>query len=96
MAFAAPHVILLGDSIFDNGAYVSGGPDVVHQLRDRLPRNGRATLLAVDGTTTSEVLLQLQRAPSDASHLVVSVGGNDPHSEITKFSRRELTRSAML
>ena len=28
-----PHVVLLGDSILDNGAYTSGGPDVVTQLR---------------------------------------------------------------
>jgi len=26
------HVVLLGDSIFDNAAYVHGGPDVVAQL----------------------------------------------------------------
>ena len=32
-----PHVALLGDSIFDNGAYTSGGPDVVTQLRAILP-----------------------------------------------------------
>jgi len=28
------HIVLLGDSIFDNAAYVAGGPDVVRQLRD--------------------------------------------------------------
>ena len=28
-----PHVVLLGDSIFDNGAYTQGGPDVITQLR---------------------------------------------------------------
>jgi hypothetical protein len=31
------HIILLGDSIFDNGVYVPGGPDVVKQLRQVLP-----------------------------------------------------------
>ena len=32
------HIVLLGDSIFDNGAYVRRGePDVVRQLRARLP-----------------------------------------------------------
>ena len=29
------HIVLLGDSIFDNAAYVAGGPDVVKQLRER-------------------------------------------------------------
>jgi len=71
------HIVLLGDSIFDNAAYVSGGPDVVHQLRERLPAGWQATLRAVDGAVTSGVKSQLQRLPKDASHLVISVGGND-------------------
>ena len=71
------HVVLLGDSIFDNGAYVAGGPDVVTQLRARLPPDWRATLCAVDGDVTADVTRQLANVPGDASHLVVSVGGND-------------------
>ncbi len=71
------HIVLLGDSIFDNAAYVSGGPDVVHQLREHLPASWQATLRAVDGAVTSGVKSQLQRLPKDASHLVISVGGND-------------------
>ena len=31
------HVILLGDSIFDNARYVPGGPSVIEQLRRALP-----------------------------------------------------------
>jgi lysophospholipase L1-like esterase len=72
-----PHVVLLGDSIFDNAAYVAGGPDVAWQLRERLPEGWRATLNAVDGAVTSGVERQLERLPQDASHLVVCVGGND-------------------
>ena len=34
------HVVLLGDSTFDNSAYVAGGPDVVAQLRAVLPALG--------------------------------------------------------
>ncbi len=71
------HVVLLGDSIFDNAAYVPGGPDVVTQLRGVLPSGWRATLLAVDGDVTSGVGRQLRGVPRDATHLVVSVGGND-------------------
>ncbi len=70
------HVVLLGDSIFDNGAYVSGGPDVVTQLRQELP-GWKCSLLAIDGDVTTGVARQLGRLPEDASHLVVSVGGND-------------------
>lgn len=72
-----PHVILLGDSVFDNAAYVSGGPDVVQQLRAVLPAGQHASLLAVDGSVIVDVPHQLARCPEDASHLVVSVGGND-------------------
>ncbi|EMY33947.1 hypothetical protein D477_012248 [Arthrobacter crystallopoietes BAB-32] len=74
---ASGHVVLLGDSIFDNQAYVDGGPDVVAQLRDELPAGWHATLLAVDGDLTTDVAQQLRRLPSDATHLVVSAGGND-------------------
>jgi hypothetical protein len=72
-----PHVALLGDSIFDNGAYTGGGPDVVTQLRPLLPSGWQATLVAVDGARTEDVARQLTRLPRDASHLVLSVGGND-------------------
>jgi hypothetical protein len=72
------HVVLLGDSILDNRAYVSAGePDVVAQLRAVLPSGWRATLGAIDGAVTADVARQLQKVPPDASHFVVSVGGND-------------------
>jgi len=71
------HVTLLGDSVFDNGAYVGGGPDVVTQLRQRLPAGWRAALAAVDGGVIRDIPRQLERLPDDATHLVISVGGND-------------------
>ena len=72
------HVVLLGDSIFDNAAYVAAGaPDVIRQVQQRLPRGWRATLGAVDGSTTADVRSQLRRLPADATHLIVSAGGND-------------------
>lgn len=71
------HLILLGDSIFDNGVYVDGGPDVCSQLRDLLPATWRASLLAVDGAVSRDVVSQLAHLPADASQLVLSVGGND-------------------
>lgn len=79
-----PHVVLLGDSIFDNGAYTAGGPEVITQLRSLLPHGWKATLLAVDGARSEDVTLQLERLPQDASHLVLSAGGNDAlaHSDL--------------
>lgn len=71
------HVVLLGDSIFDNARYVPGEPAVIDQLRSALPKGWSATLLAVDGHITSNVAEQMTRMPKGATHLVVSVGGND-------------------
>jgi GDSL-like Lipase/Acylhydrolase family len=71
------HIVLLGDSIFDNSAYTRGGPDVISQLRELLPADWQASLLAVDGATLGNVHSQLEYMPSDASHLVLSAGGND-------------------
>ena len=71
------HIVLLGDSIFDNAAYTSGAPDVVRQVRQRLSYGSKATLRAVDGGTTGDVREQLRRLPADATHLIVSAGGND-------------------
>jgi hypothetical protein len=72
-----PHVVLLGDSIFDNGVYVAGGPDVVTHLERALPDGWQATLAAIDGATTEDMAIQYRRIPSDATHLVLSIGGND-------------------
>lgn len=74
---AAPHIVLLGDSIFDNGAYTGGKPDVIAQLRKILPAEWKATLLARDGATTEGIPDQLVRLPADTTHLVLSVGGNN-------------------
>ena len=90
-----PHLVLLGDSIFDNAAYVPGGPDVVVQVRRHLPANWRATLLAVDGAVTSGVRAQLARLPADATHLVLSVGGNDALGHTDLLDRR-VTSSAQV
>src|SRR5262249_20264120 len=71
------HVVLLGDSVFDNGAYVPGEPPVIEQLREALQPGWAASLLAVDGHVTADVATQLQELPPNASHLIVSCGGND-------------------
>jgi len=71
------HLVLLGDSILDNAAYTRGGPDVISQVRALLPKQWKASLLAIDGSTTDDVPAQLSRLPCDATHIVLSAGGND-------------------
>jgi hypothetical protein len=70
------HVVLLGDSIFDNRAYTNGGPTVIDHVRTALP-DWQATLLAADGSIMSFIPRQLSQLPVDTSHLVISIGGNN-------------------
>src|SRR5262245_46170669 len=75
------HIVLVGDSIFDNAAYVAEGPDVLQQLLGILPSGWRATLNARDGAVIRDVSEQLSRLPTDASHVVISAGGNNALGE---------------
>jgi hypothetical protein len=78
------HTILLGDSIFDNIHYVEDGqPDVVKQLQALIPN---ATLRAADGAIIELLSLQISDLPEDATHLVVSIGGNDCLQSISVFA----------
>jgi lysophospholipase L1-like esterase len=76
------HLVLLGDSIFDNAAYVPDEPCLSVAPRGRWREQvgayvGQVTLLAVDGGVTADVVKQANGIPASASHLFVSVGGND-------------------
>jgi hypothetical protein len=103
-----PHLVLLGDSIFDNGFYVPGESALIEQLQAALATTlplspgGRgaggeggawqATLVAVDGNIVIDVPRQLERLPADATHLAISVGGNDAlrHSTILGQAARNV------
>jgi hypothetical protein len=74
---AVKHVVLLGDSVFDNATYVGRDPDVRRQLEDLLPDGSQVTLAARDGAVMSDMASQLHGLPRDATHLIISVGGND-------------------
>jgi hypothetical protein len=72
------HVFMMGDSVFDNGAYVRAGePDVRKQLAAFLPAGDCVSSAARDGAVIASIGEQLARIPSDATHIVVSMGGND-------------------
>lgn len=90
------HVVLLGDSVFDNAAYVGGGADVLKHLRSLVPKGWRATLAAVDGSVVSDVRGQLERAPRDATHLVVSAGGNDALMNVGILEERARSSAEVL
>jgi len=80
------HIVLLGDSIFDNSSYVNLGElDVPNQLRSLVGHNSNVTNLAVDGHLIRHVKNQLNNLPSDVTHLFVSVGGNDGLGHLSIF-----------
>jgi len=92
------NLVLLGDSILDNGSYVGGGPDVCQQLREKLPKGWRAALLAKDGSLTADVQDQLQNLPDSATHLLISSGGNDAlqHRDLLHNSIKRVAGNCLL
>ena len=80
------HIILAGDSVFANRSYVKEGePDVRDQLADLLDDGDKVTLIAVDGDMNNDVSKQLDNIPNDATHLFISIGGNDALMHIDAF-----------
>ncbi|MGJ7917819.1 SGNH/GDSL hydrolase family protein [Massilia sp. LXY-6] len=74
------HIVLLGDSIFDNAPYVPAGTQVQAQLQSVLAAQDRVSLLARDGAVLADMVAQvarLQELPEPADWLLVSCGGND-------------------
>jgi len=71
------HLVLVGDSTLDNRPYTDGGPAVIDHVVKQLGEGSTASLLAVDGDMTRDVERQLETLPPSATHLVLSVGGND-------------------
>jgi hypothetical protein len=85
---APEHVVLFGDSIFDNAAYTRGQPSVIEHLRRELPPAWTASLCAVDGSTTRTLPAQLNRMPGGVTRAVVAIGGNDALAKIHLLSLR--------
>ena len=71
------HIVLLGDSILDNAAYVNGGLNVIAHLRQQIPAEWKVSLRAVDGSVVENVRNQAHGLPDDATHLIISAGGNN-------------------
>ena len=71
------YIALLGDSIFDNDAYVLNGPGVIAQLRVSMPSHWSAIKLAIDGDCIRHVESRLNYLPNHMTDLVLSIGGND-------------------
>lgn len=53
------HIVLMGDSIFDNASYVPAGMDIRTQLESMLHRKHQISLLARDGSVLADMAGQL-------------------------------------
>lgn len=92
------NICLLGDSILDNAVYTNGEPAVTEHLNRLLGETGKATLLAVDGSVTAQVNRQIQRLPPEATHVILSSGGNDAlaHQDLLKQPARSVAQALLL
>ena len=90
------HLVLVGDSTLDNRPYTDGGPAVIDHVVKHLGEGSTASLLAVDGDMTGDVERQLETLPPSATHLVLSVGGNDALMQIGVLERPARTVSDAL
>ena len=70
--------ILLGDSILQNGIWISEGKSIDYILNERT--KGKTLSLAVDGSKIVDVYSQINEIPSNINKITrifLSVGGND-------------------
>ncbi|MEM0942638.1 MAG: SGNH/GDSL hydrolase family protein [Pseudomonadota bacterium] len=77
------HLVLLGDSVLDNGVYVGEGePSVSQQIQAALP-GVSVEMRAIDGSMVADVVELLDRMPlPEAAPVVLSVGGNNALDKI--------------
>ena len=73
-----PLILLLGDSIFNNEAYVKNGKSIVNLLKDK---EQEVDSYAVNNASIIDIYQQLNNVPLDLNNehtsLFLSVGGND-------------------
>jgi hypothetical protein len=93
---SALNIVLLGDSTIDNASYTDGGPSVPEHVEALLGAQGTVTMLAVDGSTTTDVPNRLSSVPDEATHLFMSVGGNDAMMRVDVLNRAATSVSGAL
>ena len=71
-----PHIVLLGNSIFDNKPYLEPGESVINDRAACFPMDWQSTPMAYDGTVTKELSAQFARLPASATYVVISYDEN--------------------
>lgn len=81
-------LVLLGDSILDNGPYTRPEPDTTAHLARLLAPEWSVKRLAQDGATMSDLPRQLEELRARPSLAVLSIGGNDATRHVGLLERR--------
>ena len=71
------HIVLLGDSIFDNKSMFAAGLMSSLICGNKCLKGGKSLLCAVDGNVVENVQTQILGLPDDVTHLFISAGGNN-------------------
>jgi len=88
---AKKRIILLGDSIIDNGGYVRPGEaDVAKQLQALLPQQA-IIKRAVDGAVCADVLGSQTANLESTDRIILSAGGNDALQHIDLLDAATVT-----
>ncbi len=81
-------LVLLGDSILDNGPYTMPEPDTTAHLERLLLPDWSVHRVARDGATLGDMPVQLGELASHCTAAVLSVGGNDATRHIGVLDQR--------
>lgn len=89
------HVILIGDSVLNNSAYVTKSKSVPERLKSKMSA-GNFLNVAQDGATITDLYAQLDKIPlelNDSNTFVfISAGGNDILNKKIKLNDAKLTK----
>lgn len=84
-------VALLGDSIFDNQAYVEPGQAVLDKINLAKPLDTEFELLALDGATTEDIAEQCALVDEETDLIFLSCGGNNALNVASVFEQQART-----
>jgi lysophospholipase L1-like esterase len=89
------YVVLIGDSILNNSAYVSKDKTVSEQLKLKMS-NSNVLNVAQDGATVADLYAQLDKIPLELNdrntYVFISAGGNDILNKKIKLNDSKLTK----
>lgn len=87
------HIVLIGDSILNNSAYVAKNKSVPELLKSKMKN---VTNVAQDGATVADLYTQLDKVPLDLNSpdtsVFISAGGNDILNKKIKLNDAKLTK----